>query len=304
MFNHEAIDFRVRKVPLTTESVRVPAHIGVGLEREDTGEMIAIVSEQYHPTQYLEITDAVEEVLSQSGLDLTNAEFQTNVYDGGAKLELVAKFHDHPMNINTTSNVMLEGDIICPEFRFRTSHDGSSSNVGYIGYFRELCYNTLISGDALSYVYGKHTKNFSVPKFAAKARTAVEYIAGDGMDQMRKWYNTPIKRDTAIDLFTETLAHRQDNVKREQVANKKKLSNLMKIFDEENRYLLGQGRYEKYAQRNEGTLWTAYQAATYWSSHPEYGGKEGSKAHTTKVTREDQVKKMLNHKMWKELEAC
>ena len=83
MFNHEAIDFRVRKVPLTTESVRVPAHIGVGLEREDTGEMIAIVSEQYHPTQYLEITDAVEEVLSQSGLDLTNAEFQTNVYDGG-----------------------------------------------------------------------------------------------------------------------------------------------------------------------------------------------------------------------------
>ena len=68
----------------------------------------------------------------------------------------------------------------------------------------------------------------------------------------------------------------------------------MKIFDEENRYLLGQGRYEKYAQRNEGTLWTAYQAATYWSSHPEYGGKEGSKAHTTKVTREDQVKKMLN----------
>jgi hypothetical protein len=47
----------------------------------------------------------------------------------------------------------------------------------------------------------------------------------------------------------------------------------MKIFDEENRYLLGQGRYEKYAQRNEGTLWTAYQAATYWSSHPEYGGK-------------------------------
>ena len=88
------------------------------------------------------------------------------------------------------------------------------------------------------------------------------------MEQMQRWYNTPINRDTAIDLFTETLAHRQDNVKREQVANKKKLSNLMKIFDEENRYLLGQGRYEKYAQRTEGTLWTCL---LYTSPSPRDG---------------------------------
>tara|TARA_R110000823_G_scaffold6611_1_gene24946 strand:- start:194 stop:1075 length:882 start_codon:yes stop_codon:yes gene_type:complete len=293
MFNHEAIDFSVSKFPL----INVPTDVGVGLMRNDTRETLAIVSEHYHPTQYLEITDAVEESLRQSGLDLTDAQFETNVYDKGARLELVAKFPAHPMKIS-------EGDVVVPELRFRTSQNQTWANNGYVGAFRSLCYNSLVSGNVLAYVYGKHTKNFSVPQFAAKIRTAAEYIAGDGMNQMQRWCDTPINRDTAIDLFTETLAHRQDNVKREQVANKKKLSNLMKIFDEENRYLLGQGRYEKYAQRNEGTLWTAYQAATYWSSHPEYGGKEGSKAHTTKVTREDQVKKMLNHKMWKELEVC
>lgn len=293
MFNHDVVNFQVEKFHLTD----VPTDIGVGLRRKDTGETLAIVSEQYTPTQYLEITDAVEEALNQSGLDLTDAEFETKSYDGGARLELITKFPAHPMEI-------AEGDIVVPEFKFRTSHNSTWSNNGYVGAFRSFCYNSLVSGNVLGYVYGKHTKNFSVPQFAAKIRTAAEYIAGDGMEQMRKWYNTPINRDTAIDLFTETLAHRQDNVKREQVANKKKLSNLMKIFDEENRYLLGQGRYEKYAQRTEGTLWTAYQAATYWSSHPEYGGKEGSKAHTTKVTREDQVKKMLNHRLWKELEVC
>ena len=83
MFNHEAIDFQVEKFPL----IDVPSDIGVGLRRKDTGETLAIVSQKYEPLQYLEITDAVEEVLSQSGLDLSNAEFQTNVYDNGASYE-------------------------------------------------------------------------------------------------------------------------------------------------------------------------------------------------------------------------
>jgi hypothetical protein len=80
MFNHEAIDFQVEKFHLTD----VPTDIGVGLRRVDTRETLAIVSEQYTPTQYLEITDAVEEALNQSGLDLTDAEFETKSYDGGA----------------------------------------------------------------------------------------------------------------------------------------------------------------------------------------------------------------------------
>ena len=45
MFNHEAIDFSVEKFPL----VDVPSDIGVGLRRKDTGETLAIVSEQYTP---------------------------------------------------------------------------------------------------------------------------------------------------------------------------------------------------------------------------------------------------------------
>ena len=119
---------------------------------------------------------------------------------------------------------------------------------------------------------------------------------------MRNWYDTPVKRYEAINLFTKTLAQRTDNVSKKKVANKVMLSNLMKIFDEENRHIHGQGHYETYGKREEGTLWTAYNAATYWSSHPD--SKRGSSPHNVKVNREDKVRKMLASPEWEALEAA
>jgi hypothetical protein len=80
------------------------------------------------------------------------------------------------------------------------------------------------------------------------------------------------------------------------------LSNLMKIFDEENRHLHGGGSYEGYAQRSRGTLWSAYQAATYWSSHDK-GGEGSRPSHTVIGTREDKVRKMLQSDQWLALAA-
>ena len=164
-----------------------------------------------------------------------------------------------------------------------------------MGYFRHACYNTLVDGNKLAYVYGRHSKNFSVSSFASKIRAASDFIANDGMDQMKMWYNTPVHRDQAISLFSNTLAKRMDNVTKAHKPNKVMLSNLMKTFDEENRHIIGQGNYEKYAQRTEGTLWTAYQAATAWSTHVP---KEN-----TRVLREDRVRKMMDSPHWKRLET-
>ena len=75
-----------------------------------------------------------------------------------------------------------------------------------MGYFRSACYNTLVDGNKLAYVYGRHSKNFSVTSFASKIRAASDFIANDGMDQMKVWYNTTVDRDTAISLFSNTLA--------------------------------------------------------------------------------------------------
>ena len=91
MFNHEVIDFTVEKFHLDSqEGYSIPSDIGVGLRRTDNKQALAIVSEAYEPVQYKDIVSSVEAALDLSGLDMTDAEFETNVYNNGAKLELRA----------------------------------------------------------------------------------------------------------------------------------------------------------------------------------------------------------------------
>ena len=303
MFNHEVIDFNVRKFPLDShDGYSIPSEIGMGLRRTDNNQTLAIVSDAYEPVQYKDIVTGVEAALNMSGLDMTNAEFETNVYNNGAKLELRAKFPAHTLRLEVRGNT----DEVIPEFVFRTSHNRTWANNGMMGLWRGFCYNTLVSGDKLAYVYGRHTKNFNIPAFASKIKNAGEYIASDGFDQMKEWYHTGISRDAAVDLFTHTLAKRTDNVTRKTVANKVMLSNLMKIFDEETRHLHGRGHYEKYGTRNAGTLWTAYQAATCWSSHDKIVGRSGNGDRPSSNViglREEKVRKMLHSDQWLALAA-
>ena len=295
MFNHEALDFEVEKFNLFAyePAYAVPPNIGVGLRRKDTKQPLGIVSENYEIVQYMDIVDGVEQAITRSGMDLTAAEFKTNVYDQGAKIELTAKFpaHEQSIGINT--------DTVIPELKFRTSQNRTWANNMMVGLWRSMCYNTLVNGDKLAYIYGRHTKNFNVDGFATKIQKAGEFIAGEGMNEMRTWYDTKGTRDQAINLFSKTLARRTDNVTRKKVANKVMLSNLMKTFDEESRHLHGRGNYDKYGLTSDGTMWSAYNAATWWSTHGQT--RQGSSLHNAKPIREEKVRKMLGSDTWKEL---
>lgn len=298
MFNHDVLNFNVEKFSLGAfnpnfggvDGGEIHPSLGVGLRRTDSGEPIAIVSDAYEPVQYLDLVENLEQSIAMSGIDLDGAEFQTNVIGHGEQLELTAKFNAEATTIDGRN------DLVTPQFKFRTSHNRTWANNGMMGYFRSACYNTLVDGNKLAYVYGRHSKNFSVTSFASKIRAASDFIANDGMDQMKVWYNTTVDRDTAISLFSNTLAKRMDNVSKAQVPNKVMLSNLMKTFDEENRHIIGRGHYEGYSQQTKGTLWTAYQAATAWSTHVPKAN--------TRVLREDKVRKMLASPHWKELEVA
>ena len=297
MFDHDKIDFEVEKFSLDSyDGYAVNSDIGVGLRRKDNKRALAIVSDAYEPVQYKDIVTGVQEAIGLSDMDLTDATYETNVYDNGARLELRAKFPAHEIQID-------KGDTVIPEFVFRTSHNRTWANNGMMGLWRGFCFNTLVSGDKLAYVYGRHTKNFNVLGFASKIKKASEYIAGGGLQQMRNWYHTEVSRDNVINLFTHTLAKKTNNVSRKVEPNKVMLSTLMKIFDEENRHLHGRGSYEKYGIQNKGTLWSAYQAATWWSSHDKDGGKQSRPSHTVIGGREDKVRKMLQSPQWMQLAA-
>jgi hypothetical protein len=297
MFDHDKIDFEVEKFSLDSyDGNAVNSDIGVGLRRKDNKRALALVSDAYEPVQYKDIVTGVQEAIGLSDMDLADAKYETNVYDSGARLELRAKFPAHEIQID-------KGDTVIPEFVFRTSHNRTWANNGMMGLWRGYCWNTLVSGDKLAYVYGRHTKNFNVLGFASKIEKAAEYIAGGGLRQMRNWYHTDVSRDNVINLFTHTLAKKTNNVSRKVEPNKVMLSNLMKTFDQENRHLHGRANYEKYATRNHGTLWTAYQAATWWSSHDKDGGEGSRPSHTVIGGREDKVRKMLQSPQWMQLAA-
>ena len=301
MFEHNLLDFEVEKFNLfhfgeeghTHSQYKVPSSIGVGIRRKDTKQPLGIVSENYEIVQYMDIVDGVEQAITRSGMDLTDAVYTTQVYDQGAKIELTAKFPSHMQVIDGLN------DAVIPELKFRTSQNRTWANNMMVGLWRSMCYNTLVNGDKLAYIYGRHTKNFNVDGFATKIQKAGEFISGDGMNEMRTWYDTKVTRDQAIDLFSTTLARRTDNVTRKKVANKVMLSNLMKTFDEENRHLHGRGTYDKYGTSDSGSLWSAYNAATWWSTHGQT--RQGSSLHNAKPIREEKVRKMIKSEAWKEL---
>ena len=297
MFDHSKIDFEVEKVDLYHSfnfggavQGKVNKDIGELVRRKDTKEPFAVVKGKYEVQQYQPIVSDVETALRQSGMDLTDATFKTNVYKNGGQLELRAKFPAEEVTIDSK-------DTVIPEFVFRTSHDGTWANNGMMGLWRSMCYNTLVSGDKLAYVYGRHTKGFNLPAFTAKIKNAGEYIVGDGLNQMRDWFNTYVDREMAVNLFSKTLAKRTDNVSRENKPNQVVLSHLMKIFDEENRHIHGKAAYEKYGERKAGSKWTAYQAATHWSTHTPNSRSKNTQ--NVRVMREERVRKMLQSELWK-----
>ena len=280
---------------------RVHSDVGIGLRNKETKEAVSIVSSRYpDPRQFLESTLIIEGALKRSGLNLKGAEYTTNVYDQGAKLELRARFPEHELTID-------DKDKVVPQFVYRTSHNKTWAHSGMMGPFRAFCYNTLVSGHKLAYVYGKHTKNFNPHAFGEKIKNAGEYISGEGLNQMREWYHTEINREDVIDLFTHTLAKRTDRVSNKVIANKTRLSNLMKVFDYENRHLHGRGAYEEDIPRAYGTLWCVYQAATRWSSHSTgtlwHDGERTAPMHSVVGSREDSVRKMLRSSRWLALAA-
>ena len=166
MFDMSKIDFEVEKVSLYHSfnfggavQDKLKKDIGELVRRKDTKEPFAVVKGKYEVQQYTPIVFDVETALRQSGMDLTDAEFKTNVYKNGGQLELRAKFPAEEVKIDNK-------DAVIPEFVFRTSHDGTWANNGMMGLWRSVCWNTLVSGDKLAYVYGRHTKGFNLPAFA------------------------------------------------------------------------------------------------------------------------------------------
>lgn len=105
--------------------------------REDTGQVIAVVSDRYRLIPHREILDTVEAALAP--LDVGPVPRGVYVDRQGARMRAVFKFPALALPVR-------QGDEICPCLKIQNSYDGTSRITVHIGAFRFVCTNLAVGG--------------------------------------------------------------------------------------------------------------------------------------------------------------
>lgn len=105
--------------------------------REDTGQVLAVVSDRYALVPHQRILELVEEAITP--LDLGPVPRGIYVDKQGARMRALYKFP-------SLSQAVIEGDELCPCLKIQNTYDGTSRIVIHIGAFRFVCTNLAVGG--------------------------------------------------------------------------------------------------------------------------------------------------------------
>ena len=132
-------DFPVSLEPLfyRRDSSIQSVHNRVAVVRQDTGQVLAVVSDRYALIPHQRILDLIREAIGS--LDVGPVPRGIYVDRGGARMRAVLKFPAlaRPVNVN---------DDICPCLKIRNSYDGTTQISIHIGAFRFVCTNLAVGG--------------------------------------------------------------------------------------------------------------------------------------------------------------
>ena len=285
------INFPVAVMEIPT----IPKSMALQVKRTDTNTVLGICKSRYKPIKHLDAFGGAIANMIKGGVDFTDADIQVDSYEFGAmaKMEIVLPKHktqvgDHNLKL---------------KYIARNSYNGRWKFQSFFGWLNEVCFNTLVSGRQLAYTANRHTTHFDIEASNEKIFNAVK-LAKDDAKNYNEWWYTKVNDDQVADMFKSTICKKDTNlqkyVKEDVETNKKQLGVLMDLYDKEVTQIHGKGK---------GSLWCAFQSATYWSTLTkdhvrELNLKESSKLHIVEQKRQDAVKSMLNSKQWKELETA
>ena len=280
----------------------IPSHLGRKIVRLDNlgrqdGDPLAIVGSRYKPISHISAFQGALETMDKSGLDFTDADLQVYSYENGAmaKIELLLPKHHTKVGDH---NLYLK-------YVARNSYNMRWKFQSFFGWMNQVCFNTLVSGQKLAYSADRHTLNFNIDSASKKIQNAVTAIT-DETKSFNQWWDTKVEDDNVASMFQETIAKNKINEHQRKYGvsdlNKKRLLTLMALYDEEVAQIHGGGDNGRNGAK--GSLWCAYQAATAWSTHLRDVKGKAIKPHIVRNEREKQVRKMINSRQWKVLEAA
>lgn len=287
--------------PITiTDIPTIPSHMCRKLIRTDNGQPLGLIKSRYKPIKHIDAFGGALKSMADGGLDLSEAEISVKSYEFGAmaKMEVVMP--------NLTERVGTHD--LQLKYIARNSYNGLWKFQSFFGWLNTVCFNTQVSGQQLAYSSNRHTKLFDIDASNKKIYTAVEAVKGEAQSYKDWWY-TKVEDDQVADMFQKTICKKKTSnisnyVSEDAELNKKRLSQLMDLYTKEKVQIHGSGDYTINPSKVKGSLWCAFQASTYWSTHVEKTmSKKEYRAHIIQRNRQESVRKMLNSPSWKSLES-
>lgn len=224
--------------------------------------IIAVHGRHYRLVDNMSLLTAFETAIDNSNIDRTGMTVKDALaYEGGRMLRTY-RFPAHTIDIAANDPVHLQLQVI-------NSYDGSCRFSAMLGAFRQVCSNGLVIGETLLNMQQKHTQALDVDHIARELIVAADTFADQGRQWMR-WNKAPIDEDQAeVVISNMNVSEKQQEV-------------IMDIF----RTQRPQHGY---------TVWSLFNALTWWSSHTEVKPSSESNASALQLTREARVRAVLDH---------
>jgi len=191
--NFPVVSRPIEVVPEAPAGAPHPIPNRKAIVREDTGDVLAVVSDRYQLVPHQRILDLVDAAISP--LDISPVPRGLFVDRRGARMRALYKFP-------TLSKPVVPGDAICPCLKIQNTYDGSSRISIVIGAFRFVCTNLAVGGGG-AFAGGFvsiHAGEIPIERVTGQLAS---YLAGFDaiVDLYREWCEIPVNPPALIELL-------------------------------------------------------------------------------------------------------
>lgn len=285
-FEQAGAFFPVIQEPLVTASGR-KVEGRLANVREDTGQVLGVVSKGYKVVPYQTIVEKAAESLVRAGLDVSEAHSRISFAKNGGRMLGVITLPNEKMYVDSPNG----RDEHALQVLLRSGHDADFFVDFRPGAVRIACFNGNYIVDQLGQLKSKHTKGFD-PVILGDSATR---LLGNFKEAGARW------SEWSQRTLTDEQARRVIGIYSRQP---KEILNLgAKGFLElkekrETKYTKLVDRYMENEKREIGaTAWGVYNTLTWDATHGKL--KEGKEA-TSEVLRHANVTRTINDRFWRE----
>ena len=159
--------------------------------REDTGQILSCMTDEYRMVTNQEVVDKTEKVLKKTKAVLK----EVNMFGDGARTKWTYRFPNQRLKVS-------HDDYVNPEIILNNSYDGSSV-VGVVGgAFRLVCSNGLIIGFVLGQTKNVHSiYNNSLDKIEEVIEETVQRVTTTFDEKFPILVETPVKQKDVVKII-------------------------------------------------------------------------------------------------------